>query len=202
MTNNLICLPKDYILIILSLVIGISSWYMYIKNNDNLFDKVKKYIDLNNKITDVPTPTVDIPEFIEKRLILENRDKKVLNDNFAPPERRAPEYQYPNNIKNYINIPSRGYPDNYQLMGIVIRDNTETAYNLYGRQFYPGSNEYEYYVQKTDYHNNVKIPIKIKGNIELVDNQIIDIIGTNHEKGIFRVKLYNYDLPRYNPFII
>ena len=198
MANNLICLPKDYILIILSLVIGISSWYMYIKNNDNLFDKVKKYIDSNN----IPTPPVDIPEFIEKRLILENRDRKVLNDNFAPPERRVPEYQYPDNIKNYINIPSRGYPDNYQLIGIVIRDNTETAYNLYGRQTYPGSNEYEYYVQKTDYHNNVKIPIKIKGNIELVDNQIIDIIGTNHEKGIFRVKLYNYDLPRYNPYII
>jgi hypothetical protein len=211
MTNNLICLPKDYILVVFSLIIGISSWYIYIKNNDNLFDRVKNYIDLNNKEpiatnkSDIVTNKSDIInniDFVEKRLILENRDRKVLNDNFAPPERRVPEYQYPDNIKNYINIPSKGYPDNYQLMGIVIRDNTETAYNLYGRQTYPRSNEYEYYVQKTDYHNNVKIPIKNKGNIELVDNQIIDIIGTNHEKGIFRVKLYNYDLPRYNPYII
>ena len=49
MTNNLICLPKDYILVVFSLIIGISSWYIYIKNNDNLFDRVKNYIDLNNK---------------------------------------------------------------------------------------------------------------------------------------------------------
>jgi len=210
MTNNLICLPKDYILIILSIIIGITSWYIYLKNNDNLFDKVKNYIDLNNLnkseiVTNTVIPeivtNIVIPEFIEKRAILENRDRKVLNDSFAPPERRVPEDQYPDNIKNYINIPSRGYPDNYQIIGIVIRDNTETVYNLYGRQTYPGSNKYEYYVQ-AGYDNNFKIPIKTQGNTEIVDDQIINIIGTNPHKGIFKAKLYNYDLPRYNPYII
>ena len=210
MTNNLICLPKDYILIILCIIIGISSWYIYFKNNDNLFDKVKNYIDSTNvkpeinadKIsTNEISSTEIIPDFVQNRLILENRDRKVLNDVLSPPERRVPEYQYPNNIKNYINIPSRGYPDNYQLVGLVIRDNTETAYNLFGRQKYPGSNEYEYFVQRTGYEDNVKIPIKINGNKEIEDNQIIDIIGTNYGRGVFKAKLYNYDLPRYNPFI-
>lgn len=224
MSNNLICLPKDYILIILCIIIGFTSWYIYIiKKDTNMFDKVKYYIDnikskQNNKIiqpniinydvqdTYVNNNSIDLNNNsidLNNRIILENRDRKTLYDNFAPPERRLPEYQYPFNIKNIINIPSRGYPDNYQLMGIVIRDNTETAYNLYGRQTYPSSNEYEYYVQLHGYSDtNVKIPIKIKGNREITDDQEIQIIGTNSSKGIFKVKLYNYDTPRYNPYII
>jgi hypothetical protein len=43
---------------------------------------------------------------------------------------------------------------------------------------------------------------QIKGNKEIEDGQEIDIIGTNKEKGSFMIKLYDYNSPRYNPFII
>ena len=144
------------------------------------------------------------------------RDLDVLYNDFAPPERRYP-YTYPNtypirysnryidNSKkqysdNYsINIPSRGYPDNYQLVGVLLRNNTETVYNLFGRQKYPGASIYEYYVENANNQNNIKIPISIRGDKEVNDGDTITIPGTNKELGDFIVKLYNYDSPRYIP---
>jgi hypothetical protein len=35
---------------------------------------------------------------------------------------------------------------------------------------------------------------------EIEDNQIIFIPGTNVTKGDFKVKLYDYDIPRYIPY--
>jgi hypothetical protein len=137
---------------------------------------------------------------LQKRLLLSNRDRDILLNDFAPPERRVPSYAYPDRyIKSLLNIPTRGDPDNYQLLGIVLRNNTETAYNLFGRQTYPGSNQYEYYVQASMNDNLVKIPISIKGDKEIEDDQIIDIPGTNQIMGSFRVKLYKLNVPRYNP---
>ena len=86
-------------------------------------------------------------------------------------------------------------------MGLVLRNNTETVYNLFGRQTYPGSNQYEYYVQKGDDNTSVKLPIKIYGDKEIEDDQVVTIPGMDGSRGQFKVKLYNYDQPRYNPFI-
>ena len=139
--------------------------------------------------------------FLEKRKALEIRDAEVKYNDFKPPERRVPEYIYPTSaIKQIINVPTRGFPDNYQLMGILLRDNTETAFNLFGRQTYPSSNQYEYYAQGTLHHNNVKLPIDIKNSKELFDNDEVKIPGTDETKGLFKVKLYNMDVPRYNPY--
>jgi hypothetical protein len=237
MTHDNICLPKNYILVILCVLIGVSTLYIYNqKNNDSILDKIYKstqnpiithksnthnnitlQTELNTKNNDILINQNDLLlnqgenirkleekslYDIRKRVLLEERDRNVLDDNFKPPERRLPFHAYPENIKHLINIPSRGYPDNYQLMGLVIRDNTETAYNLFGRQTYPGSEQYEYYVQKTGINDNVKIPIQIKGNKEIEDEQEINILGTNKEKGSFKIKLYDYNSPRYNPYII
>ena len=34
-----------------------------------------------------------------------------------------------------------------------------------------------------------------------MENQIVDIPGMKQQNGEFRVKLYKFDVPRYNPFI-
>jgi hypothetical protein len=138
---------------------------------------------------------------LNDRILLKKRDEMILYDNFKAPERRVPAHQYPNAIKNVINIPTRGLPDNYQLIGVASRNNTETVFNLFGRQKFPGSNQYEYYVQSTNMGNQYKIPIAIKGDKEIEDNMHIHIDTTDHTKGPFTVKLYSYDAPRYNPYI-
>ena len=141
-------------------------------------------------------------EDIERRNYLTNRDMNVAYNDFAPPERRQPEHAYPMRyVRSRINVATRGLPDNHQIVGIAMRTNTETTYNLFGRQTYPGSNQYEYYVQKGDDNTSIKLPIQIKGDKEIEDGQIIMIPGTDHTKGQFKVKLYNYDQPRYNPYI-
>ena len=136
-----------------------------------------------------------------KRKILEYRDSQVKYNDFKPPERRIPEHEYPNDkLKQIINIHTRGEPDNYQLMGVLLRNNTESAFNLFGRQKYPGSNQYEYYAQGKMQYNDVKLPINNNGK-ELYNNDKVKILGTDESKGDFIVNLYKYDEPRYNPFI-
>jgi hypothetical protein len=170
---------------------------------NNETQKPKENIIINNE-TQKPKENIVINNdnsFIEKRKILEYRDSEVKYNDFKPPERRIPEYLYPTKeIKQIINIPSRGYPDNYQLMGVLLRENTETAFNLFGRQTYPGSNQYEYYAQGTMHNNHVKLPINKKGGKELYDGDEVRIPGTNGDKGLFKVKLYELNIPRYNPF--
>ena len=218
MSNNL-CLPKTHLLIIFCVIIGFSVWYIHFNqkrqseynqlllNNINQMTKQNPdpllIIVKNEDSAQIDNSTQKVLEddFLEKRIALEQRDAEVKYNDFKPPERRVPEHLYPTpEVKQLINIPTRGYPDNYQLMGVLLRDNTETAFNLFGRQKYPGSNQYEYYAQGTMHNNNVKLPIDKKDDRELYDGDQVNIPGTDNTKGLFKVKLYNLDVPRYNPY--
>jgi hypothetical protein len=188
----MICLPTLHAVLLLCFIIGITAWYISL-TEDRIYNKYLLPINTNANID---------KQYIDKQYI-EKRNENVLYNEFKPPERRVPEYQYPTKfVKSQINIPTRGYPEDYQVLGNVFRDNTETAYNLFGRQTYPGSNQYEYYVTGSDTNgSHVKIPIKIKGDKEINDNDTINIPGTNKDKGEFKVKLYNIDTPRYIPVL-
>ena len=183
MYQDIICLPTKYLLTIIIIFIAFSSLFYFEKNN--------KYYQINQPIKQIPTE-------IETKLYLNNRDADVLYNEFAPPERREPEYQYPNKyLRNRFDIPTRGTPDNYQLLGVLLRNNTETAYKLFGRQIYPSSSQYEYYALGVMDNNEIKLPIKTRGDREIEDNQVVMIPGTDVSKGEFRVKLYNFNAPRY-----
>jgi hypothetical protein len=137
-------------------------------------------------------------EDINKKKYIVHRDENALYNELAPPERRVPEYQYPwNSVKSQLNIPTRGYPESYHQIGIATSDD-EKAFNLFGRQTYPGSNQYEYYVVGKMGYQEVKIPVGVKGKKEIMDNDMIKIHGN---KGDFRVKMYDYDVPRYVPIL-
>jgi hypothetical protein len=207
--ENTICLTKSQLGVLLFIFIGITILSNYKnKDSDYLLNKIANSISDLQTTTQVAKTNNDtithiIDPELEKRIMLTNRDQNVLLNDFTPPERRVPSHAYPNSvIKQQFNIPTRGIPDNYQLLGIVMRDNTETAYNLFGRQTFPGSNQYEYYVQGNLDRNIVKIPITINGDREIEDGQIITIPGTSALKGNFQVKLYKLDVPRYNPMIL
>ncbi len=197
-----ICLPTVHLLIIFCVFIGFTALYIHYdkkqhkdmpdyKFDDSMITKITKIVDERNRIKN--------NEFIERRNYLDQRDAQTLLNPLAPPERRVPEYQYPfNYIKSQINIPTRGYPENYQMLGVLLRENTETAYKLFGRQTYPGSDLWEYYVEN-DKYNNVKLPVAIRGNKEMMDGQDVHVPGTDPKNGHFRVRLYKFDTPRYIP---
>ena len=191
--NNLNISIFHYIIIITSFIL-LTIYYFY---NLHMIKNERKHI--NNDIQqNVISP------FMEKRMFLTRRDRRVLYDDLHPPERRDQEYAYPDRyVKSLINQPTRGFPDNYSPLGVLVRKDDEKVLQLYGRQKYPGSNEWEYYVAGNDpssFPN--KMPIQRKNNREIMDKDKIKIQWLDPSKGEFEVNLYNYDVPRYDPYVL
>ena len=192
--NQNICIPLNYFLVLILFFIILTIIYLYYRDNllnienNNL---IKKKSNFNNKKFDL--------DILPVRQLLENRDKSILYDPLIAPERRIDINQYPIPIQNIINIPpNERSPDNYQLIGIGTRDLDEKIIQIFGRPTFPRSNQYEYYIiTSTDGFVN-KIPINVKGKKELYDGDSIYV----HKLGEFKVKLYNYNTPRYNPYIL
>ena len=197
-----VCLSKSHLSFILIFVIILVFIYKNITNqkgtfNDKILNKIMKKINQieNEKVTDK-----QVNEVNDKANEIEI--KKVYYDDFHPPEQINRHLRHVNNklVNNSINIPTRGFPEDYQLKGLLLRDNTETAYNLFGRQKFPGSTQYEYYIIANMDRNHVKIPLKMNGDKEIEDGQSINVPGTNQNNGSFIVKLYDYNVPRYIPY--
>jgi len=129
--------------------------------HENVYNNLKPDINVQNIYYDLKPNT-----------------QKIENIN-TPPERVY--------IPRNFNIPTRGYPDEYQLIGYLINNNGNNGYNIYGRQKYPGADLYEYFVYAVINNNNIKIPLNI--NKELNDGQHIDFLKDN-----YKVKLYPYEL--------
>ena len=165
---------------------------------DSLLERQVLTNELPSKQLESPLAVPDI----QKRVALENRDQQAVFNDFRAPERRDPEHAYPTReVKNMINLPTRGLPDNFHSVGVLVRKKDEKVLQLFGRQKYPGSNQWEYYVAGADsYGYPNKMPVGVRGDRELDDKQKIDLPWLDKSKGDFEVNLYNYDVPRYNPF--
>ena len=217
MTDN-ICIPKNYFIIL----IFVFSFFTYIHSlkilnnnkieNENKYEKKLKQLDNDDTESDDEIDDSNDDNYYEMDVktgqnqvddIFIERDKKVINNILVAPERRLPRHAYPPKyFKDMINIPTRGYPDNYQQMGILVRKNDEKLLKLFGRQTYPGSNKYEYYVVDSYSNSDNKIPLNVKGDRELNDTEKIDIPWLDSSRGEFDVKIFDYNAPRYNPNII
>ena len=137
--------------------------------------------------------------------------ERIINP-LLPPER-----SYENTYGIPINIPTRGSSGGFQQIGMLYKQNitdssatignsSETAvFPLYGRPIYPGSNKWSYYTA-SDKFNSVKMPITHNGRRcdadygcqELYSGDIIQIPAYN---GDFKVEIYDYDKPRYIPYV-
>lgn len=123
-----------------------------------------------------------------------------------PPPIKEPKRYYESRYtqpRPRINIPTRGEPSNYQQVGILQNTtNNEDVKPLYGRQTYPGSNQWNYFTS-LDSHLATKIPVTLgttdctdeRGCTELQKNQTITILQND-----YNVTLYNTYAPRYIPY--
>lgn len=92
-------------------------------------------------------------------------------------------------------IPTRGFPDPYQQMGVVTTHDGQVL-PLYGRRTAPRSDRFQYYT-RTDTYNPVALPVRFKrrdcqdtvGCEEMFDGDKIHIEGTGKEGA---VKLYGF----------
>jgi hypothetical protein len=102
--------------------------------------------------------------------------------------------------RQLINYPTRGFPENYQQLGIVTRSSDEKILQLFGRPTFPRSTQWEYYVRSEKEGFVNKIPVRTRNQRELENGDEVDVLGMNSSNGKFRVELFNNDAPRYNPF--
>lgn len=200
-------MSKSYFFILLIIFIGMTIYYIKItkKKAESEVNEYKKILDEINTVQKSEESVVDnrttVINNLPVRKLLEYRDRSVLYDPLVAPERRVDMTQYPLPILNKINIPTRGYPDNYQLIGLLSRTGDEKILQLFGRPTFPGSNQYEYYATTESNGFANKIPIETKGKREIEDGANVKVPIFDQSKGDFQVKLYNYDTPRYNPFV-
>ena len=137
-------------------------------------------------------------------------DYTKVYDIFEEPTRRVARHEIPSiYLKRHIDYPTRGYPDNFNQFGILVKinDKEDNKINntdenkilrLFGRQQYPGSRFYEYYTSICSGLDHIKIPLDIKRE-ELYDGDIVNVreLGTK-----YKVQLHKFDAPRYYPDII
>jgi len=130
---------------------------------------------------------------------LQNRDRHVVENPLAPPERRVEKQQYP--VVSFYEK-TRGTPDDYHMIGLLYNSSSEVdkKYQLYGRRVYPGSYEWEYYVRGADTGGlEFKFPIELDNKREIRDNDQLTL--PFDDNNIYTAKIYNLDQPRYNPFL-
>jgi len=104
-----------------------------------------------------------------------------------------------------INIPTRGPSENYRQIGVLTNsDNTEIL-PLFGKRIWCGATKWMYYTQ-TNKFVSVHLPVFSNkrdcsaeyGCDELSDKDIVTVPQFNDS---FTVTLYNFDGPRYIPYI-
>lgn len=137
--------------------------------------------------------------------------ERIINP-LLPPER-----SYENTYGLPVNVPSRGFSGGFQQVGYLYKkdvantdiqvgqDSSSVIIPLYGRPLWPGANKWNYYLN-SDKFQAVKMPFQVQGRIsdddhgvnELNNGDTIDLPAYN---GKFDVNIYNYDKPRYIPFI-
>lgn len=104
-------------------------------------------------------------------------------------------------VKQLFDVSTRGNPDNYQQMGILIsNDNNDSnkIIKLFGRKEYPNSDIYQYYALVNNGNDNIKIPLT-KQKKEIFDKDSIFVEGINKN---YIATIYENNSPRYNPDII
>jgi hypothetical protein len=158
----------------------------------------KQKLSLENKEQELLIKNQRTNNTFNKFNYLKNRDNKVIYDRTIAPEKRieSSQYIYPEDQKFYID--TRGSPDEYQLYGVLFNESINKYLQLYGRRTYQGSPVWEYYIVTKD-NGGMEIKFPLNNTQEIMDGSTIQNPLDNLE---YKVKIYNFDKPRYNPYII
>ena len=206
------CIDTDAIIYLLICII-IGTYFSTRHYYQTKYNNIKK-----NKVNSSVKRIKPMPPTILETT--ENRDMKALSDPLYPPLKRNYHMEEPSIYRMPINVKTRESGGDYQQIGIlhkISHSNDDIAapgtnddaviLALFGKPLYRGSSQWLYYVI-SDKTNAIKIPISIDGK-SCSDEQIgcREIYNDNEitipqYNGVFKVQVYNFDAPKYIPYII
>ena len=105
-----------------------------------------------------------------------------------------------------INVPTRGFRDEFKQVGILTRDmGKETILPIMGRRLYTNNSKWQYYTM-TDKSNSIRLPMSHNGRSctseygceELMNGDVVYVEGY---KDAFKVTIYENSEPRYIPYL-
>lgn len=199
------CFNKTNLILIVVIIIisfGAMIQYMFYVISKNDFNR-----ELKNSQSETESTKKIVIENIQKPKLVDpvrEYDYKKVNDILEEPTRRVARHEIPPvYLKRLIDIPSRGYPDNFIQIGVLVIDdkykNKDTKDNkiirLFGRQEYPGSNRYEYYTSINSGLDSIKVGLDTRKR-ELYDGDTVFVKELNSK---YTVNLHKFDAPKYYP---
>jgi hypothetical protein len=200
------CFNSQTVGLIIGLCIMIIVYQVFYKKNElTALDTLKeikndKIQKLENRLEqlEINKDVVILPTYQNTMLV--NKDfERIVNPLLAPERSYNSTYRVP------INIPTRGFSENYQQVGAV--NSGDKILPLYGRPRWPGANKWNYYTN-TDGFQSIKLPVQFKrmdcqdevGCDEIYDGDNISIPQYGKDKD-FKANIYRLDKPYYLPFL-
>ena len=142
-----------------------------------------------------PQVIIQQPEpVIVKEVVKESDDEPYREDIYKPDlkrSRRTPPFNYP----------TRGPPQEYDMVGFLQDpDDSNKLQQLYGRQTYPNSNNWNYFVKSDQYHQ-IPIPVSVDGQNctdergckELTNQDSLNLFNKEHTATIYKPEPYYYN---------
>lgn len=201
------CFDRYTLILLIGAVIFVVIYQNYIFEKKFIQENQKlqfKEQSIKKKIQKNSEKLNNINNYIDVMNHTENIDYERITNPLLPPERTHIHKHLP------INIPTRGYSSHYQQVGSIHEkdssNDTKKILPLYGRPYYPGSRQWNYYTQ-TDSYSPVKISVYHKqkncqderGCDEIYDGN--DVTLNEYPNKTFVATIYNLDKPRYIPHV-
>jgi len=207
---GVICL-ENFSMLFIIIFVGIIGYLIYI-NNTNKTSEVNIYESANNNNTN------RMPSFFNwfrpNYPYTNYPGEGVYQDPYVPPLRDE-RYLTTSQILGSdirgavpINIPTNSIDTNYRQMGMITPLNSSSKDNilpLMGRPLHTSRQKYQYYTISNQ-HNNVKLPISVKGRSGTNENGVDELYNgdTVYVEGYdeaFKITKYDNDTIRYIPYV-
>jgi hypothetical protein len=204
---GVICL-ENFSMLFIIIFVGIIGYLIYI-NNTNKTSEVNIYESANNN---------RMPSFFNwfrpNYPYTNYPGEGVYQDPYVPPLRDE-RYLTTSQILGSdirgavpINIPTNSIDTNYRQMGMLTPLNSSSKDNilpLMGRPLHTSRQKYQYYTISNQ-HNNVKLPISVKGRSGTNENGVDELYNgdTVYVEGYdeaFKITKYDNDTIRYIPYV-
>lgn len=208
---GIICI-ENITLFLLCIIISILVFFIYANSKQNITVKDQNYISVEQRAE----PQGQGHSWFMPSWPYNNQPQDVLLNPYAPPLRderylipevtRIPSNAVPINVST--NIGATPADTAYRQMGILTPLNGASKDNilpLMGRPLFTSRQKFQYYTISNQ-HNNIKLPISVKGRSgldeygvdEVFDSDTVYVEGYNDA---FRVTKYDNNTIRYLPFL-